>query len=104
MEGVWVAEQAKECPPLPTDEHMNTVGEGALLIRGTKYYSHESLCRIATSAVRGSELFIGGYDCGTQKGEVTLFLHVDKERSFLVEIVKTGSNVFGRTYLKKCSF
>jgi hypothetical protein len=79
--GLWVVDEADSCPVLERDDDAYGMGEDRLLLRGDRFYSHESLChirdRLAQSCCNGeNERTVAvNYSCGARHaGRVTLYL------------------------------
>jgi hypothetical protein len=89
--GVWVTDADRRCPDLRRDEDANGVGEGALLLRETKFYSHESLCRITGQVkksccdAKNEQTIAANYSCGKYGGRVILHLRRSGGEVMLVE-------------------
>jgi len=110
FQGLWVENSARECPALTRDEDARGMGEGALLLRGNKFYSHESLCRI-TGQVKKSccdghneRTIAANYSCGEYKGRVLLYIRNSGSDAMLIESYENpASGPVLKIYRKKCS-
>jgi hypothetical protein len=109
FEGVWVSDADRKCPDLTRDEDASGMGEGRLLLRGDKFYSHESLCRITGQVKRSccnveNEQTIGAnYSCGKHRGRVLLHLRHSRGEVMLIESYEnTASGPVVNVYRKKC--
>jgi hypothetical protein len=110
FQGLWVENSARKCPALTRDEDARGMGEGALLLRGNKFYSHESLCRI-TGQVKKSccdddneRTIAANYSCGGYKGRVLLYVRNSESEAMLVKSYENAaSGPVLKIYRKKCS-
>jgi len=109
FQGVWVADDDRECPDLRRDEDAYGMGEGRLLLRGNKFYSHESLCRITGQVkksccnVENEQTIAANYSCGKYTGRVLLHLSRSKGEVILIESYENAaSGPVLRIYRKKC--
>ena len=107
--GLWVANDERECPALTQDEDAYGMGEGALLLRGNKFYSHESLCRmngrVAKSCCDGENerTIAADYSCGRYRGRVLFHLRPFAGGVMLVESYENAaSGPVVKIYRKKC--
>ena len=110
IQGLWVEGQERECPDLMNDEDAAGMGEGALLLHGDKYYSHESLCRATGRIIKSccdtndTITIATGYVCGRYRSKVVFFLQRFKGDQMLIEVVpeNASSGPIVKTYKKKC--
>jgi hypothetical protein len=109
FEGLWVTDESRECPQLERDENAYAMGEGALLLRGTKYYAHESICRITGQIRKGccdhdNQMTVAAnFACGRARGRVLLFLERDGQNISLLESFENASSGPSvRVYRRKC--
>jgi hypothetical protein len=111
MQGLWVTDKGHECPELKKDEDAYGMGGGALLLRGDKFYSHESLCRIVGRITRGccddkdEETLATTYSCGRYRGRVVFALRRANNVTTLIEVIpdNAASGPIVKVYQKKCS-
>jgi hypothetical protein len=102
LQGLWVSDET--CPTIKSDEDVGGAGEGILLLKGDKVYSHESLCRINKVLFAAANLAIGQYRCGRVMGKFTLYLsQLSDGRELLVTVFElSSSNAFAQHFTKRC--
>jgi hypothetical protein len=108
--GLWVTDADRECPDLKRDEDAHGMGEGALLLHGDKFYSHESLCRLSGQIKKsccdgeGKQTIASNYSCGSYTGRVLLHLRRSRGEVMLIESYENAaSGPVVKIYRRKCS-
>jgi len=82
----YIDERGKSslCPPLSRDEDMYSAGEGALLLKGDKFFKHEDLCRVSRINSGTQDQLIASMTCGKARAKVTLQLRKNRASTELL--------------------
>ena len=104
FEGIWVtADSSNACAHIAGDDDVLGVGEGVLLLRGRKYYSHKARCVIQSVLPNccDEKTISATYACGKYKGRVVLKLHDTPDNTLLIETVISEDPIV-RVYTNRC--